>query len=75
VTSDPSIAERDHLQDWRTWVDNNFLDALCPIVAANDAAKAAAQVSEIAAFAAGRPVWVPITNPFAALARVANRVP
>jgi|SRR5438105_3146899 len=75
VTSDPSIAERDHLQDWRTWVDNNFLDALSPIVAGNDAAKIAAQVSEIAAFAAGRPVWVPITNPLAALARVANRVP
>jgi|SRR5437762_1373711 len=75
VTSDASIAERDHLQDWRTWVDNDFLDALCPIVAGNDATKVAAQVSEIVLFAAGRPVWVPITNPLAALARVANRVP
>src|SRR6266550_1862166 len=68
VTSDPSIAERDHLQDWRTWVDNNFLDALCPIVAGNDATKVAAQVSEVATFAAGRPVWIPITNPLTALA-------
>lgn len=75
VTSDPSIAERDHLQDWRTWVDNDFLDALCPIVAGNDAIEVAAQVSEVSAFAAGRPVWVPVTNPLAALARVANRVP
>jgi uncharacterized lipoprotein YddW (UPF0748 family) len=75
VTSDPSIAERDHLQDWRTWVDNDFLDALCPIVAGGDATKVAAQVDQVAAFAAGRPVWVPVTNPAAGLARLANRVP
>ena len=75
ITSDPAIAERDHLQDWRTWVDNGFLDALCPIVAAGDAAKVAAQLSEMAAFAAGRPVWVPVTTPPAGFARIANRVP
>lgn len=75
VTSDPAIAERDHLQDWRTWVDNGFLDALCPIVGGGDAAKVAAQLSEIAAYAGGRPVWVPVTTTPAGFARIANRVP
>jgi uncharacterized lipoprotein YddW (UPF0748 family) len=74
VTSDPSVAEHDHLQDWRTWVDNGFLDALCPIVATGDAARLDAQLSEIAAFASGRPVWVPVTTT-PAFARIANRVP
>lgn len=75
VTSDPSVAARDHLQDWRTWVDNGFLDALCPIVAAGDAAKVDAQLSEMAAYAGGRPVWVPVTTTPAGFARIANRVP
>ena len=75
VTSDPSIAERDHLQDWRTWVDNGFLDALCPIVTGGDAAKIATLLSEIAPYAGGRPVWVPVTTTTAGFARFANRVP
>jgi uncharacterized lipoprotein YddW (UPF0748 family) len=75
VTWDPAIAERDHLQDWRTWVDNGFLDALCPIVAAGDAAKIEAQLAEIAPFAGGRPVWVPVTTTNGGFSRFANRIP
>jgi uncharacterized lipoprotein YddW (UPF0748 family) len=28
VNSDPAAALRDHLQDWRTWLDNGFVDAV-----------------------------------------------
>ena len=60
VTSDASIAEQEKLQDWRTWLDNGFLDALCPIVAAADAAQFAAQLAQVHAIAGARPVWAGI---------------
>jgi uncharacterized lipoprotein YddW (UPF0748 family) len=60
VTSDVASAERDNMQDWRTWVENGFIDALCPMVTGADAAQITAQLTEIRAFAAGRPFWVGI---------------
>jgi uncharacterized lipoprotein YddW (UPF0748 family) len=60
VTSDASIAEQDRLQDWRTWLNNGFLDALCPIVPAGDATQFAAQLARVQAMAGGRPVWAGI---------------
>jgi uncharacterized lipoprotein YddW (UPF0748 family) len=60
VTSDVASAERDNLQDWRTWVENGFIDALCPMVTGADATQIATQLAEVQAFAAGRPFWVGI---------------
>jgi uncharacterized lipoprotein YddW (UPF0748 family) len=60
VTWDAAIAEREKLQDWRTWLDNGFLDALCPIVAAADATQFAAQLAQVHAIAGIRPVWAGI---------------
>ena len=57
VTSDPESAERDNLQDWRTWAANEFIDALCPMVSGADVAT---QLSQFHAFAAGRPFWAGI---------------
>jgi uncharacterized lipoprotein YddW (UPF0748 family) len=31
VAPDVDTALRETLQDWRTWLDNGFLDALCPM--------------------------------------------
>src|SRR5262245_4656496 len=49
VTSDAESAERDNLQDWRTWAANEFVDALCPMVTGADVT---GQLSQIRAFAA-----------------------
>jgi uncharacterized lipoprotein YddW (UPF0748 family) len=57
VTSDVESAERDNLQDWRTWAANEFIDALCPMVTGADVT---AQLSQLRALAAGRPFWVGI---------------
>jgi uncharacterized lipoprotein YddW (UPF0748 family) len=57
VTSDSESAERDNLQDWRTWAANEFIDALCPMVTGADVAT---QLSQFGALAAGRPFWAGI---------------
>ena len=57
VTSDVDAAERDNLQDWRTWAANEFIDALCPMVSGADVT---AQLSQLRALAAGRPFWAGI---------------
>ena len=60
VTPDLAIAARDRFQDWRTWLDNGFLDALCPMAAGADAALFAAQLAQVQALAGPRPVWAGI---------------
>jgi len=60
VTSDAAIAERDRLQDWRTWLDSGFLDALCAVGPAVNAAQFAAQLAQVHAIAGSRPVWAGI---------------
>jgi uncharacterized lipoprotein YddW (UPF0748 family) len=57
VTSDVESAERDNLQDWRTWAANEFIDALCPMVTGADVTT---QLSQLRALAAGRPFWAGI---------------
>ena len=60
VTSDAESADRDNLQDWRTWAANGFVDALCPMVPAADVSQVAAQLSQARLLAAGRPLWAGI---------------
>jgi len=60
VAPDANIAMRDNLQDWRTWLDNGFLDALCPMASGADAAAIAAQLAQVHALAGNRPVWAGI---------------
>src|SRR5258705_1826377 len=57
VMSDAAVAARDNLQDWRTWLDNGFLDALCPMASGSDAAQMEAQLAEGHALAGGKPGW------------------
>src|SRR5712691_8947171 len=60
VTSDAIVAERDNLQDWRTWLENGFIDALCPMASGADATQLAAQIAQVHALAGSRPVWAGI---------------
>ncbi len=60
VVPDPREALRDKLQDWRTWLDNGFVDALCPMAYTQEPGVFAEQIAEVRALAAGRPVWAGI---------------
>jgi uncharacterized lipoprotein YddW (UPF0748 family) len=60
VTADAASAAQEKLQDWRTWLDNGFLDALCPIASGTDSVQFAAQVAQVHAIAGVRPVWAGI---------------
>lgn len=48
------------LQDWRTWVEQEMIDVLCPMAYTQDARLFEAQVAAARALAAGRPVWAGI---------------
>jgi uncharacterized lipoprotein YddW (UPF0748 family) len=50
IAGDPALA-RDAFQDWRTWLDNGFIDAL---TTRNDAEL----LHDVRAIAGSRPVWV-----------------
>ncbi len=66
VTPDIDTAAQEHLQDWRTWAENHFVDALCPVFAGKTPNQIADQVAQVSALAAGLPVWVaaaPSTTP------------
>jgi uncharacterized lipoprotein YddW (UPF0748 family) len=57
VIADPLLAARDAFQDWRTWLDNGFIDALCPVWDAPEALSAAI-IADVRALAGSKPVWV-----------------
>jgi len=56
--ADTAIAEK--FQDWRTWVDNGFIDALCPMAYTQDPEVFATQIRAVRALAGTRPVWAGI---------------
>ena len=57
VIADLQSAARDAFQDWRTWLDNGFIDALCPVWDAPDA-QSAAIIADVRALAGSKPVWI-----------------
>jgi uncharacterized lipoprotein YddW (UPF0748 family) len=60
VAPDVDVALGETLQDWRTWLDNGFLDALCPMAYTTEPAQFARQITNVLMLAAGRPVWAGI---------------
>jgi len=54
VVADPLLAARDGFQDWRTWLDNGFIDALCPV----PDAQSEAIIADVRALAGSKPVWI-----------------
>ena len=60
VVPDAAAAVRDNMQDWRTWLDNGFVDALCPMAYTPDPQVFAEQITAVRALAGFRPVWAGI---------------
>jgi uncharacterized lipoprotein YddW (UPF0748 family) len=60
VTPDAALAAGSKLQDWRTWLENGFLDALCPTASGVNGTQVAAELAQVQALAGGRPVWAGI---------------
>jgi uncharacterized lipoprotein YddW (UPF0748 family) len=60
VVPDAETAQLEKLQDWRTWLENGFVDALCPMAYTPEPAVFASQIANVQALAAGRPVWAGI---------------
>jgi uncharacterized lipoprotein YddW (UPF0748 family) len=57
VIPDAQDAFERRLQDWRTWLDQDLLDALCPMAYATDVATFATQIRQAMDLAAPRSVW------------------
>jgi uncharacterized lipoprotein YddW (UPF0748 family) len=60
VLPDADAALADTLQDWRTWADSGFLDALCPMAYTTDPEIFARQIAAVRALAGFKPVWAGI---------------
>jgi len=60
VVPDAEAAVSEKLQDWRTWLENGFVDALCPMAYTQDATVFADQIRAVRALAGSKPVWAGI---------------
>jgi uncharacterized lipoprotein YddW (UPF0748 family) len=60
VLPDADAALAGTLQDWRTWADSGFLDALCPMAYTTDADVFETQIARVRALAGSKPVWAGI---------------
>jgi uncharacterized lipoprotein YddW (UPF0748 family) len=60
VAPDPGEAFARRLQDWRGWLSEGMLDAICPMAYANDVAGFSTQLNAARLAADGRPVWAGI---------------
>lgn len=60
VSPDFADAYGAKLQDWRTWVENGILDAVCPMAYTSDAETFADLIAGARAIAGSRPVWAGI---------------
>jgi uncharacterized lipoprotein YddW (UPF0748 family) len=60
VVPDPDEALARRLQDWRTWLDRNVVDVLCPMTYTTDAAVFASQVARARQLAGTHPLWAGI---------------
>lgn len=57
VIPDASEAFDRRLQDWRTWLDQNLIDVLCPMAYTTDAEAFERQIAAVKDVAGARPVW------------------
>jgi uncharacterized lipoprotein YddW (UPF0748 family) len=48
------------LQDWRTWIESGFIDAICPMAYTQEPARFAEQIAAARDIAGGRAVWAGI---------------
>lgn len=57
VFPDPDDAANYRFQDWRRWLAEGLLDAICPMSYTTDQSLFRAQVANVKRAAGGRPVW------------------
>lgn len=62
VVPDAAIASVERMQDWRTWLDLGFLDAVSPAGDMRDPATAAELAQRIRQMAGSHPVWMPVSQ-------------
>ena len=60
VVPDSTEAAGRFLQDWRTWLDRDLLDVVCPMAYTTDAKLFAAQIAADYAVAGSHPLWAGI---------------
>lgn len=60
VAPDPVEAADRRLQNWRTWLDRDLVDVICPMAYTTDPVVFAAQVEGAQQIAGGHPVWAGI---------------
>ena len=60
VFPDAAEAASRRFQDWRLWVENRWIDVLCPMAYTPEAAVFAAQISSARTLAGLQPVWAGI---------------
>ena len=60
VVPDSAEASSHFLQDWRTWLDRDLLDVVCPMAYTTDAKLFAAQIAADYAMAGNHPLWAGI---------------
>jgi uncharacterized lipoprotein YddW (UPF0748 family) len=60
VAPDPVAAAANTLQDWRTWLDRDLIDVVCPVTSTTDIALFASQVASARQAAGPHPLWAGI---------------
>ena len=60
VYPDAQEASSHRFQDWSMWVENRWIDVVCPMVYTPDARTFATQVASVRQVAGTRPVWAGI---------------
>ena len=60
VMPDLAEAASRHLQDWKTWLERDLIDVICPMAYTTDAATFVSQVAAARAAAGRHPLWAGI---------------
>jgi uncharacterized lipoprotein YddW (UPF0748 family) len=74
VAPDAAEAFATRLQDWRTWLDNGLLDAVCPMAYTPDASIFASQIAAARSVAGARAVWAGIGSYRLTAAETVSRI-
>lgn len=74
VGPDPVEAAERRLQDWRSWLDRDLVDVICPMAYTNDAVLFASQIDGARRVAGGHPVWAGIGAYRLSSAQIAGNV-
>ena len=60
VSPDAAEAATRRLQDWRTWLDRDLIDVICPMAYTTDGSVFTSQIAAARDIAGRRPIWAGI---------------